>query len=244
MPLLTSSGSGPITVAIDGPSGSGKSSVSRAVATELSLRYLDTGAMFRALTLWCLRRGIDVADQAPVLDEAERMPLRIGTDPADPAVWLAEERVDDEIRTAAISAQVSAVATNPGVRTILADKQRQIIASARREVGGIVVEGRDITTVVAPEAEHRILLSANEQARLHRRGAELAARGEQGEANSVRDQVVRRDRDDSTVSQFMTPADGVDGIDTSLLTFTESVAAVLQVVGSRAPDTHARGESR
>ncbi len=235
---------GPITIAIDGPSGSGKSSVARAVASELSLRYLDTGAMFRALTLWCTRQGVDVAEHAPVLAIAEHMPLRIGTDPADPAVWLAEERVDEQIRTAAISAQVSAVATNPGVRTLLADSQRQVIARARREVGGIVVEGRDITTVIAPEAEHRILLSANEQTRLDRRRAELAARGDQAEANSVRDQVVRRDRDDSTVSQFMTPADGVHGIDTSLLTFTESVGAVLDVVRSRTPDAHAGGESR
>lgn len=212
--------------------------------------------MFRALTLWCLHREIDLADQAAVLAEAMNMPLQIGTDPTDPAVWLGEDRVDEQIRSAAISAQVSHVATNRGVRTVLAAQQRQIIDLARDEVGGIVVEGRDITTVIAPDAEHRILLSATEQARLARRGTELAARGEQAAAAAVRDQVVRRDRDDSTVSQFMTPAAGVHGIDTSSLTFQESVGAVLQVVGpaqsegaadptqADAPHTHAGGESR
>lgn len=196
--------------------------------------------MFRALTLWCVRRQVDLSDHAAVMSQAEQMPLHVGTDPEDPGVWLGQQRVDGQIRTPAISAQVSHVATNPGVRTLLAGHQRRVIAQAREEAGGIVVEGRDITTVIAPDAEHRILLSASEQARLDRRSAELAARGDQAQASSVHDQVVRRDRDDSTVSQFMTPAHGVHGIDTSLLTFTESVAAVLAVVGM-APSQH--GES-
>lgn len=232
-----------ITVAIDGPSGSGKSSVSRAVATALDLRYLDTGAMFRALTVWCASRKVDLSDRAAVVAEAEEMPLLVGTDPRDPGVWLGEERVDEHIRAAEVSAQVSQVATNPGVRTLLAQRQRQLISQAREEAGGIVVEGRDITTVIAPNAEHRILLSASEQARVDRRSAELSARGDQAVAAAVHDQVVRRDRDDSTVSTFMTPADGVHGIDTSHLTFTESVAAVLAVVG-RTPHTRAGGASR
>ncbi len=221
---------GPLTIAIDGPSGSGKSSVSRAVATELRLRYLDTGAMFRALTWWCVQQGVDLHDQDQVAQAALDVPLSMGTDPQDPHVRVAESSVDQAIRTPDISAVVSAVATNPRVRTHLADEQRRIIAESRHSSGGIVVEGRDITTVIAPDAEHRILLSASEDARLQRRSAELADRGQIQDSQDVRDQVVRRDRDDSTVSAFFTPAEGVHGIDTSSLTFAESVAAVLDVV--------------
>lgn len=196
--------------------------------------------MFRVLTLWCLRREVELTDRAAVRGEVERMPMLIGTDPEDPGVWLDDQRVDAHIRTAAISAQVSHVATNPGVRTVLAAQQRDLIEQARRDAGGIVVEGRDITTVIAPDAECRILLSASEQARLDRRSAELSARGDRAQAAAVHDQVVRRDRDDSTVSQFMTPASGVHGIDTSLLTFKESVAAVLAVVNAQGAAAESR----
>ncbi|HKJ11760.1 MAG TPA: (d)CMP kinase [Ornithinimicrobium sp.] len=219
----------PVTIAIDGPSGSGKSSVSRAVAGRLGLRYLDTGAMFRAVTWWCLSRGMDLGDRDLVAEAADSIRLRMGTDPQDPSVEVDGERVDRPLRTAQISAQVSQVATNPQVRRILAAQQRRIIDQARGD-GGIVVEGRDITTVIAPDAEHRVLLSASEEARLRRRAAELQAGGETQKAAQLRDQVLRRDRDDSTVSSFQAPAPGVHGIDTSSLTFEESVAAVIAVV--------------
>ncbi len=219
-----------ITVAIDGPSGSGKSSVSRAVAISLGLTYLDTGAMFRAVTLWCLRKEIDLTDGETVARVASAMPLEMVTDPLDPHVLLDGHVVDDELRSAELSARVSVVATNLLVRAYLADRQRQIIALARRDGPGIVVEGRDITTKIAPEAEHRFLLSASEKARLARRGAELAARGTAQGAAAIHDQVVRRDRDDATVSNFRDAAPGVYGIDTSPLTFEESVAAVLRVI--------------
>lgn len=226
-----------VTIAIDGPSGSGKSSVSRAVATELRLRYLDTGAMFRALTWWCVQQGVDLTDEARVAQAAIDLPLTMGTDPRDPHVRVAESSVDEAIRTPQISGVVSAVATNHQVRAHLAKEQRRIIAEARSASGGIVVEGRDITTVIAPQAEHRILLSASEDARLRRRRTELADRGEAQGSRELRDQVIRRDRDDSTVSAFFTPADGVHGIDTSSLTFAQSVAAVLDVVRQR-PAAH------
>ncbi len=219
-----------ITVAIDGPSGSGKSSVSRAVATTLGLTYLDTGAMFRAVTLWCLRQNIDLSDGERVARVASDIPLEMVTDPLDPHVLLDGDIVDDALRSAELSARVSAVATNLLVRAHLADLQRQIIASARLDGPGIVVEGRDITTKIAPEAEHRILLSASEESRLARRGAELEARGDAQGAADIHDQVVRRDRDDATVSNFREAAPGVHGIDTSPLTFKESVAAVLRVI--------------
>ncbi|MGB7449878.1 MAG: (d)CMP kinase [Ornithinimicrobium sp.] len=238
--------SAPVTIAIDGPSGSGKSSVSRAVASRLGLRYLDTGAMFRALTWWCVESGLDLDDVDLVAEAAAEMPLRMGTDPVDPAVEVDGQRVDEPLRTARISALVSKVATNPAVRRTLAAQQRAIIAHARTDAG-IVVEGRDITTVIAPEAEHRVLLSASADARLHRRASELKQRGQSQQAEDLRDQVLRRDRDDSTVSAFHSPAPGVHGIDTSSLTFEESVAAVIAVVetpGVPAENPTANGGSR
>lgn len=227
-----------ITVAIDGPSGSGKSSVSRAVAQELGLQYLDTGAMFRAVTWWCVHHEVDLSDQDVVSSATVQMSLEMVTDPGDPHVLVEGQRVEKAIRTPQISQQVSQVATNRAVREHLASEQRRIISQARGGGAGIVVEGRDITTVIAPEAEHRILLSASESARMSRRSAELVAGGAEQAADAVHDQVIRRDRDDATVSQFFAPADGVHGIDTSALTFQQSVAAVLEAIqaGAREPE--------
>ena len=220
----------PITIAIDGPSGSGKSSVSKAVARELGLAYLDTGAMYRALAWWALDRDIDLADQAAVADAARAMPLALSTDPDQVRVSVDGTDVTDAIRETRISEQVSAVATNLDVRAELRRRQRELIDRAREEQGGVVAEGRDITTVVAPDAEHRILVTASEEARLSRRSLEVHGTAGAEQLAATRDQVVRRDRDDATVSAFFEPADGVVGIDTSDLTFEESVRAVLAAV--------------
>lgn len=219
----------PVTIAIDGPSGSGKSSVSRAVARELGLAYLDTGAMYRALALWCVRERLDLADLTAVADASRTFPLEMGTDPDAPAVGLAGTDVGEDIRTQQVSAVVSQVATNLDVRAVLRERQREIICQARTEGPGIVVEGRDITTVVAPDAEVRVLLTASEEARLARRARELYASADADALAATHDLVVRRDRDDATVSAFFEPAEGVVGIDTSALTFPQSVAAVLDV---------------
>lgn len=227
----------PITIAIDGPSGSGKSSVSRAVARELGLAYLDTGAMYRALTWWCLERGLDLTDVQIVAAEARGFPLEIGTAPEAPTVHVDGTDIGVAIRETRVSEQVSHIATNLGVRATLRDQQRQIIAEARHAGPGIVVEGRDITTVIAPDAEHRFLLTASEQARLARRARELFATDDPGALEATHDQIVRRDADDSTVSAFFEPAPGVTGIDTSDLTFDQSVAAVLDAVQASAPSS-------
>lgn len=219
----------PVTIAIDGPSGSGKSSVSRAVARELGLAYLDTGAMFRALALWCVREGIDLGDLDAVTEASRAFPLEMGTDPDAPSVHLAGTDVGAHIRTQEVSAVVSQVATNLGVREVLRARQREIIQQARSVAAGIVVEGRDITTVIAPDAEVRVLLTASEEARLARRARELYASEDAAAIAATHDLVVRRDRDDATVSAFFDPAEGVTGIDTSSLTFPQSVAAVLDV---------------
>ena len=220
----------PLVIAIDGPSGSGKSSVSRAVALRLGVAYLDTGAMFRALTWWCVQQGVDLQDQPAVARAARELPLQMGTDPGCPSVRVGGVLVDDAIRSTAISESVSAVATNLGVRAELRSRQRALIAGSVESSGGVVAEGRDITTVVAPEARVRILLSASQEARLARRATELHGGSGQAAVSATRDQIVRRDRDDSTVSQFMEAAPGVTMLDTSDLDFRQSVEAVLEVV--------------
>jgi cytidylate kinase len=220
----------PIVIAIDGPSGSGKSSVSRAVARELGVGYLDTGAMYRALTWWCLEEGVDLDDRDAVAVAARDLPLEMGTDPSAPAVRVSGRAIDQDIRTTRVSEAVSAVATNTKVRPVLQQLQRELMRSIADETGGVVAEGRDITTVVAPDADVRILLTASEEARLRRRSKELHGHDEEHAVEATRDQVVRRDRDDSTVSEFTEAAEGVTLVDTSDLDFEQSVGAVLDVV--------------
>lgn len=219
-----------LVIAIDGPSGSGKSSVSRAAARELGVGYLDTGAMYRALTWWCLQTGVDLADDGAVAAAARQVPLEMGTDPSAPTVAVSGEPVDAAIRTTEISSVVSAVATNLAVREEMCRRQRELIAQICDRTGGVVAEGRDITTVVAPDARVRILLTASEDARLRRRSAELHGEASAATMEATRDQIVRRDREDSTVSVFHEAADGVVLVDTSDLDFDQSVAAVLSVV--------------
>lgn len=223
-----------IVIAIDGPSGSGKSSVSKAVARRLGLAYLDTGAMYRAATWWCRHEGVDLADADAVAAAVEAMPLVMGVDPDAPAVHVGGEDVGAAIRTTEISTAVSAVATNLAVRDELRRLQRAAI-DAEKLGGfsggrGIVAEGRDITTVVAPDADARVLLTASEEARLARRARELHGSDAEHAVEATRDQIVRRDADDSTVSQFTVAADGVATVDSSELDLEQTVDAVLAVV--------------
>lgn len=213
-----------LVVAIDGPSGSGKSSVSREVARRLRLAYLDTGAMYRALTWYCLDQGIDLEDRAAVEQAAEELPLEISTSPLEEYVRVGGAEVTQEIREPAISAAVSAVATTLGARTELIRRQRELIEQHHRR---IVVEGRDITTVVAPGAEVRMLLTASEEARLRRRGIQLG--GSQNE-QELAAQVTHRDAKDSTVVNFTQAADGVVTLDSSDLDFDGTVEAALAIV--------------
>ena len=228
----------PLVIAIDGPSGSGKSSVSRAVAQRLDLAYLDTGAMYRALAWWCVEQGIDLEDGPAVTRAAEDLPLHMGTDPNSPSVQVGGVSIDEAIRATVISESVSKVAINLGVRDELCSRQRALIAESVARTGGVVAEGRDITTVVAPDAHVRILLSASQQARLVRRAKELHGEAGLAAVTATHDQIVRRDRDDSTVSQFMHAAPGVTLVDTSHLSFLQSVEAVLDVVRAQCVHEH------
>ena len=151
----------PLVVAIDGPSGSGKSSVSKEVARRLRLAYLDTGAMYRALTWFCVTSGIDLGDAAAVEQAARDLVLELSTTPQEDYVRVDGADVTEAIREPAISSAVSAVATTLGARTELIRRQRELIEKHHRRM---VVEGRDITTVVAPGAEVRMLLTASEEA--------------------------------------------------------------------------------
>ena len=226
-----------IVVAIDGPSGSGKSTVSRRVAAGLGLAYLDTGAMYRAAAWWCERCGVDLGDAAAVAGAVRAMPLDMGLDPRSPGVVCDGVDIAAAIREPHIAAVVSTVATNLEVRAELARLQRAIIraeaddgAAAFSGGAGIVAEGRDITTVIAPDADVRLLLTASEAARLARRAADLEAAGKSVDAAALRDQVVRRDRDDATVSQFLTAPEGVTLLDTSDMGLDETVERVTALV--------------
>jgi CMP/dCMP kinase len=176
-------------VAVDGPSGSGKSTVSRRLATALDAAYLDTGAMYRAVTWAVLRDGVDLQDPEAVAKVAVEAELTITVDPRDPHIAVDGQRVDQPIRGPEVTGAVSTVAAVPAVRRLLVARQREIIAGADR----IVVEGRDIGTVVAPEAELKVFLTAEAQERARRRSAETAA----AQDATARD-LARRDRLDST----------------------------------------------
>jgi cytidylate kinase len=214
----------PLVVAIDGPSGSGKSSVSREVARRLRLAYLDTGAMYRALTWYCLDQGIDLTDAAAIEQASEDLPLDVSTTPNEEYVRVGGTDVTEAIREPAISSAVSAIATTLGARKELVRRQRELIEVHHRR---IVVEGRDITTVVAPGAEVRMLLTASEEARLRRRGVQL---GGTQSAEQLAAQVTQRDAKDSTVVNFTTAADGVVTLDSSDLDFDGTVDAALGIV--------------
>jgi cytidylate kinase len=214
----------PLVVAIDGPSGSGKSSVSKEVARRLRLAYLDTGAMYRALTWFCVSKGIDLEDAAAVEQAARDLVLELSTSPSEEYVRVDSVDVTDAIREPAISSSVSAVATTLGARTELIRRQRELIEKHHRRM---VVEGRDITTVVAPGAEVRMLLTASEEARLRRRGIQL---GGTQNAEELAAQVTHRDAKDSSVVNFTTAASGVVTLDSSDLDFDQTVAAALVIV--------------
>ncbi|WP_326638516.1 (d)CMP kinase [Streptosporangium sp. NBC_01755] len=215
-----------LVVAMDGPSGSGKSSASRGVARALGLRYLDTGAMYRAITWWMLQRGVDLADPGAITARALDPILTLGTDPDAPAVAVDGIDAAAPIRTAEVTAAVSAVSAVPEVRRRLVAEQREIIGS-----GGIVVEGRDIGTVVAPDAVVKIYLTASADARALRRTAELT--GTTVEAQ--RAAMARRDTLDSTrkADPLAKAADAVE-LDTTALNLEEVIAEILRVIKEKA----------
>ncbi|MDF2444646.1 MAG: CMP/dCMP kinase [Subtercola sp.] len=213
-----------VVVAIDGPAGSGKSSVSKGAARELGFAYLDTGAAYRALAWMLLDRGLDAENPEVVVASLPDFTLTIGTDPDDYFVKVGPDDVTVAIREPWVTSEVRLVARLPEVRSYLTALFRRTIASTSRP--GIVVEGRDITTVVAPDATSRILLTASEDARMKRRSAEIIG----STAAVVGEQLRSRDRADSRVVDFMNAADGVTTVDSTELDFGQTVSAVVEVV--------------
>ena len=219
-----------LVIAMDGPSGTGKSTVSRRLATALDARYLDTGAMYRVATVWVLRAGVDPTDAGKVADVVATLPLDIGTDPAAEAVTMGGEDVSSEIRGAAVTKAVSAVSAVPSVREQLVQMQRNIAASAPR----IVVEGRDIGTVVLQNADVKVFLTATPEARADRRNKQNVEEGRGDDYEAVLADVQRRDHADSTRAVSpLRPAEDSVIVDTSDLGMDGVIAALLQVVQDR-----------
>jgi cytidylate kinase len=211
-------------VALDGPSGTGKSTVARRLAARLGARYLDTGAMYRAATVAVLRRGVDLADPVGITRVVEDAKIVISTDPEQVSITLDGEPVDVEIRSAETTAAVSAVSAVAAVRAILVDLQRELIAD-----GGIVVEGRDIGSVVWPTARPKVYLTATPEARAERRAGELAA-----DVAAVAADIRRRDNLDSSraASPLTRSPDAVE-LDTTDLAIDEVVDRLVELtVGS------------
>jgi CMP/dCMP kinase len=216
-----------VAVAVDGPAGTGKSSVSRGLARALQARYLDTGAMYRIVTLAVLRAGIDPADQAAIGTASAAVQLSVGSDPDEDRSYLDGEDVSSEIRGDAVTRAVSAVSSVPAVRTRLVELQRTLA----RGPGSVVVEGRDIGTVVLPDADVKVFLTASAETRARRRNDQNVAAGLPDDYAGVLADVRRRDHLDSTraVSPLRAASDAVV-VDTSEMTEPEVIARLLRLV--------------
>ena len=214
----------PLVIAIDGPSGSGKSSVSRAVARELGLQYLDTGSMYRAMTWFMQDQNVDLDDPEAIAAYAKQAQILPSTNPDAPGIKVGPIDVSEPIRGELVTAGVSRVSAVPAVRALLVDLQREIAASAQE---GIVAEGRDIGPVVLPDASLKVFLTADESARAARRAAE---NGE--DVKATQDQLASRDKADSTrtASPLVQAEDAVvvDTTDMNLQQVIEHIVALVR----------------
>ncbi|MFW0902501.1 bifunctional cytidylate kinase/GTPase Der [Gardnerella sp. Marseille-QA0894] len=247
-----------ICVAIDGPAGVGKSSTSRALAQYYGFAYLDTGAMYRAAAWWCLKQGIDLSTQIELDDEGQSVNhadferfnqiveavgalftesnADFSVDPKNPVVTVEGEDISEELRSCEVSSHVSTVSSIPAVRRMLIAAQRAYIAAESTEDSfskgeGIVAEGRDITTVVAPNAQVRVLLTAREEVRQARRNKqEISKESLQNNQSLEEDDIRARDAKDAKVTHFLQAADGVTTLDNSDLTFEQTLDALVEIV--------------
>ncbi len=223
-PVAVTDATDRLVVAIDGPSGSGKSSTSRGVAVRLGLRYLDTGAMYRAVTWWMLDHGVDVDDPAAVAAHAGEPVVTSGTDPLAPTISVDGVEVSVEIRGEAVNGAVSPVSAVPEVRARLLELQRAAAAD-----GGIVVEGRDIGSVVLPDAPVKVYLTADPEARAARRALEEGG----ADVTATQASLLRRDAIDSTrATSPLVMADGAAHLDTTAYTLDEVVDQVVALARS------------
>jgi len=228
-----------VVIAVDGPSGSGKSSVSRGVARALGLHYLDTGAMYRALTWAALRDGIDLADPDAIAEVASTADLTFSTDPDEAQISVDGLDVSRAIREEAVTSVVSTIAAEPRARAVLVERQRRAVTRACDD-GGIVVEGRDIGSVVLPDADLKIWLVADPEVRAARRAAEDAAAGRlahahgPGAVDNVAQDLARRDAADATRrASPTTRADDAVIVDATDLSLAEVIDHVVGLVRAR-----------
>lgn len=221
-------------VAVDGPSGTGKSTAARGLAHALGAAYLDTGAMYRAVTLAVLRAGAALDDSPELTRLARGARLEMRTDPESPGVLLDGVDVRREIREEAVTGAVSAVSAVPEIRELLVGRQRALIDTATRPSGGIVVEGRDVGTVVAPEAGLKVYLTASADARAHRRTTQDAAEGRPADRERVHADVRRRDTLDSNRSVApLRVADDAVSLDTTELSLEQVLGRLHELAESR-----------
>jgi cytidylate kinase len=216
-------------VAIDGPAGSGKTTVARALARRLGALYLDTGAMYRAVALSAKRAGIEAGDAPAVLELARAYPVRVAVDADSPLgfrVFAGDAELGEELYANEVSVIVSTIAAQPAIRALMVERQR-----AMASTGPVIMAGRDIGTVVLPDAPHKIFLTASVDERVARRLAELAARGTAVDAATLRAEIEERDRLDQTRETApLRPAAGAVIVDSSGATIEEVVERIARIV--------------
>lgn len=223
---------GYISVAIDGPSGAGKSTVARAAAARLGFVYVDTGAMYRAIGLAVCRKGIAGEDAAGIIAALPEIDVRLSYQDGAQHVLLCGEDVSDAIRTPEIAYYASKVSAVPEVRKFLLDVQRDMAKK-----GNILMDGRDIGTVILPDAPVKIFLTASAEKRAERRYLELCQKDRQLTRESVLHHIVERDRQDMTrAAAPLRQADDAVLLDTSDMTLDESIEAVLQIIREKTED--------
>ena len=214
-------------VAIDGPSGTGKSSTSKAVASHLGLSYLDTGAQYRAITWWMLTHGVDISEASQIAAAADKPSIVSGTDPEAPAISADGADASGPIRTQEVTSAVSAVSAVPEVRARITELQRSLAASAE---GGMVVEGRDIGTTVLPDADLKVFLTASAEARAARRSGELKGK-EATDLAATQQALAQRDKADSSrKASPLRKADDAVEVDTTELTLDQVIECVVTLV--------------
>jgi CMP/dCMP kinase len=212
-----------VIIAIDGPAGSGKSSTAREVAKRTHSLYIDTGAMYRAVALFCLRNGIDTS-QPDFDSHLSELSISLKSSDNGITVWLNGEDVSDEIRSSTISEMSSIVSSNVRVRVKMVDMQREMASEALSNGGSVVMEGRDIGSVVFPDAEFKFFLIADPKVRAERRGVHVDSR-------ELLDAILARDeRDESRSASPLIRASDAIAIDTSSLSFEEQVENILSVI--------------
>ena len=225
--MLTNMPDGGLILAVDGPSGTGKSTTCRALAKQLNAKYVDTGAMYRVATLAVLRAGVDPADRVAVIEVTRDLPLEVSDDPDSTEVILAGEDVSGEIRERDVTQNVSAVSAIPEVRVNLVELQRKLARDAHRAI----VEGRDIGTVVLVDAPAKAFLTASPEVRAQRRYDQDVSAGREVDFATVLADVIRRDElDSSRATSPLRPAEDAEIIDTSTMSKDEVVATLIALI--------------